>query len=54
MEKTSIVKNKGNSDGHNDSSGFNTWIQIVDDDNLHTNTPGNAVVGEDTTPEVAI
>ena len=49
MEKTSNVNNKGSFGGHRDSSEFNTWIQIVDDDdNVGTNTPA---VGEDPPPE---
>ena len=50
-EKTSNVKNKGSCDGHKDSSGFTTRIQIVDDDdedNMGTITPA---VGEDPPPE---
>ena len=48
MEKTSNVR--GSFDEHKNSSGFNTRIQIIDDDddNVGTNTPA---VGEDQPPE---
>ena len=48
MEKTSNVNNKGSFDRHKDSSEFNTQSQIIDDDNVGTNTPA---LGEDPPPE---
>ena len=46
-ENTSIIEKKNSSGGHNDRGRFNTWIQIIDDNNDDgANTPGNAVVGK--------